>query len=82
MTVLRDYIPPFALCLSEQIKEYEARHSGEWENLPVEGQEDRIIARISEYYKEYTEIGTPIPWMKIAILAMIAWVKETYMREE
>jgi hypothetical protein len=74
---------PFALALQEQIFSDNERWGNEWKRRPIEATEDwehqnvRIINRINEYYTEWTDNDTPIPWLKVAGLAFIAWVRET-----
>ena len=96
---LMDYYLEFALVLKTQLEHDQERWGDEWKRRPIERvggitdkgrhawdhQNERIIARINEYYKEWEDNGISIPWLKVAGLAFIAWVREqysdTYMEE-
>lgn len=70
-----DFIVPFTAELWSQLLEDERRWGSEWLKRTREGQEYRIWNRISEYYSEFEEGGVPMPWLKIAGNAMIAWIR-------
>lgn len=78
---LLDYVDVFALSLVEQLKDDEKRWGDTWRNRPLEGQEDRIMEHIMSYHDQFKYGGQKIPWLKIAGLALIAWVRETYPEE-
>lgn len=81
---LLDYMPAFYLALQKQLMADQERWGDEWKKRPIEPNEEykhqnvRIYHRIMEYYKEWVEDEVPIPWLKVAGLAVIAWVRETY----
>jgi hypothetical protein len=43
-----------------------------------------MYARFNDYYDQWKNAGTPIPWLKIVGEAFIAWVRETqdFVQEE
>jgi len=47
-----------------------------WHTIPRQGQEDHISAQLEDFIADYDEGDVPIPWLKIALLAMTAWVRE------
>ncbi len=75
---LLDYVFRFAAALSHQLLEDEKRYKDEWRKLPKDGQEDRVYQRFEQYWVEFSRDGLPIPWLKIAGLAMIAWVRDNH----
>lgn len=75
---LTQYIFRFAEALFKQLESDQRRWGDEWRQRPKEGQEDRIYCRFEQYWVEYSRDQMPIPWLKIAGLAMIAWVRDNY----
>lgn len=73
-----DYWSVFADNLHNQLQEDEKRWGDEWRNRSRTGQESRIFARLFEYYFDHQQNNKPIPWLKVAGLAMIAWIRENY----
>lgn len=73
---LVEYIPEFTEALKAQIEADDKRWGDTWKTRPVEGQEDRAFARFQDYYDQFKNAGTPIPWLKIVGEALIAWVRE------
>lgn len=74
-----DYLEDFAQALAEQlVLRDEPRWKHEWLRRPREGQEDRIEQDFARYFRDYHTIGTPVPWLKVAGNAMIAWIRENY----
>lgn len=74
-------LPRFMKALFEQLESDFERWGDEWKNRPREGQEKRIFERFTVYYNEWTPgpddpFSTPVPWLKIAGLALIAWWRE------
>jgi len=47
-----------------------------WHTLPREGQEDHIVTQLEDFIADYDEGDVPVPWLKIGLLAMTAWVRE------
>lgn len=76
METLLDWLPKFTSALREQLIEDQLRWGDTWLRRPRLGQEERIFARFDEYIHDYRVEGKPIPWMKVAGLALIAWVRE------
>ena len=75
---LLSYVFQFTAALTTQLLEDEKRHKDAWRKLPKEGQEDRSYQRFEQYWVEFSRDGLPIPWLKVAGLAMIAWVRDNF----
>ena len=73
---LLDYLPDFADALREQLERDQARWGDTWKLRPREGQELRGFARFHDYEDQFINGGKPIPWLKVAGEALIAWVRE------
>ena len=65
------------LLKAQFVLDYE-RHGDEWQHLPKEGQVERIYDRFAHHRGQHYVYGTPIPWLKIMGLAMIALVRERH----
>lgn len=88
-----DYLDEFISELKIQLKQDEVRHGDTWLKRPKKGQGDRIYDRIWEYYNDERLAkalagadGKPVfvdslPWLKIAGLALIGWIREGYPQE-
>jgi hypothetical protein len=75
---LTEYVFIFAYSLLRQL-ECDKETSGDgWRKGLRDGQEDRAYNQIEAYWVEFSRGGVPIPWLKIAALAMVAWVRENY----
>lgn len=84
------YLWPFVRELYAQIESDQERWGDEWKNRPRFGedlkdnQEYRIFKRYQEYYNEWlgewmaSNEQARMPWLKIAGLALIGWVREHY----
>jgi hypothetical protein len=59
--------------LTSQLGVDEEKHGDKWKEMPLKGQEERIIARLKAYVQAYRqgEIET-LPWLKIMALCHIA----------
>ena len=77
---LPEYLPEFFEALTNQINSDEKRWGDTWKNRPLEGQEDRIFARFKDYKDQLDFAGTPIPWLKVAGEALIAYIREKYLK--
>ena len=77
MKILPEYLPQFFRAFTAQIETDQARWGQTWARRPREGQEERMYARFVDYYDQWKNAGTPIPWLKIVGEAYIAWVRET-----
>ena len=73
-----DFITEFSDALTIQLEDDDKRWGNSWLDYPREGQEERIGDRISQYFSQYKNAGVPVPWLKIAGYAMIAWVRENH----
>jgi hypothetical protein len=79
---LLDYYLYFIRDLREQLEADEKRWGDEWKRHPIEGsvnwphQNDRVMKRIEQYYKDWKYNDVPIPWLKVCGNAFIAWVRE------
>ena len=72
-----DFMPEFVKALTEQLESDDQRWGDTWRRRVRMGHEDRIFSDFSNYYDQWKNGGKPIPWLKIAGLAMIAWIRET-----
>lgn len=73
-----DFIDEFSKALVTQLKQDAERWGNTWLNRKPEGQEERTIAKFNDYFDQYREKKTPIPWLKIAGGAMICWIRENH----
>ena len=73
---LLDYLPEFIKALENQLVDDYKRWGNTWKSRPIEGQELRCKARFDDYFDQFKNAGTPIPWLKIVGEALIAWVRE------
>jgi len=71
-----DFLPEFVEALTEQLDSDHIRYGDTWLQRFPEGQESRIWERIQTYFDQFRNAGVPIPWLKIAGLSVIAWVRE------
>lgn len=74
---LWDWLFLFGEALAHQLHYDEHRHGNIWRELPKEGQEHRVFAAFSRYYANFTMKGQPMPWLRVAGLALICWVRDT-----
>lgn len=72
-----DYLPAFMTSLKLQLEEDEKHWGDTWKQRDVVGQEERIFKRIQDYRDQFEQAKVPVPWLKIAGLALIAWIRET-----
>jgi hypothetical protein len=73
-----DYLEEFCGALLARLQEDERRWGDTWLQRPPEGQEGRIEEHIKTYFDQFRNAGVPVPWMKIAGLALIGWVRESH----
>jgi len=76
------YMDEFVVELTAQLKSDQERWGDTWKKRIKGGQEERIYANIQNYFDQYFNGGYPIPWLKIAGLAMIAWIREYEQMKE
>jgi hypothetical protein len=62
--------------LDAQLKDDFSRYGDTWLELPRKNQELRMMKTISGYFNDYLRERKPVPWLKIAGNALIAWVRE------
>ncbi len=78
------YFWTFARELYEQLESDQERWGDEWKKRPLEADKEwrhqnvRIYDRFDNYLVNWLDNEIPIPWLKIAGLAMIGWVREHY----
>ena len=65
----------------DQLKDDQFRWGDTWKKRPRDGQEERMFARFRDYYDQWKNAGTPIPWMKVIGEAHIAMVRENHPEE-
>jgi hypothetical protein len=73
---LIDYLPEFVSVLEAQLEKDQERWGDTWKARPREGQEQRGFARFHDYEDQFLNAGIPVPWLKVAGEALIAWVRE------
>ena len=71
-----DFLPEFTKALQEQLESDDKRWGDTWRQRTIRNQETRIEGHIRDYFDKYRNVGTPVPWLKIAGLAMIAWIRD------
>jgi hypothetical protein len=76
--LLIEHIPEFAEALQLQLYEDQKRWGDTWRHRIKEGQEARIWEHIQTYFDQFKHANVPIPWLKIAGLALIAWMRENH----
>lgn len=70
------YIGRFMHALVDQLNDDFKRHGNAWSERPVSGQEERIFVILNGYFHNFKQSGVPIPWLKVAGLALIGWARE------
>ena len=75
---LESFVPEFAEALVQQLVSDYARWGDTWRHRPREGQEGRGFATFDNYYDRFQHAGVPIPWLKVAGEALIAYVREVH----
>jgi hypothetical protein len=70
--------------VEQQLIEDQKRWGDIWKERGLvykgQSQEERFFHKMEEYYGEYVEKGTPIPWKKVIGEAHIALVREKKMK--
>ena len=79
---LAQYVEEFSQHLIGQLNEDQERWGDTWKQRPRQGQEERIFARLDAYRDQFHNADIPVPWLKIAALALIAWVRENKENHE
>ena len=75
---LEDFVDEFAALLKTQLVGDRERWGDTWRHRIRGGQEQRIFANLDNYFDRFRHGGNPIPWLKVAGLALIAWVRESH----
>jgi len=75
---LEDFVDEFAVALKGQLACDYVRWGDTWRKRPREGQELRGFATFDNYIDRFKNGGQPIPWLKVAGEALIAWVRENH----
>jgi hypothetical protein len=75
-----EFLGEFSEALEAQLRSDEERWGDAWLELTREGQEERIFTRLNEYLEDWrnTSGAMPVPWLKIAGNALIAWIREQH----
>ena len=73
-----DFLSEFGEELQEQLKNDQARWGDTWLQRPRKDQEARAMARFQDYFDQWQNTGTPVPWLKIAGEALIGWIRENH----
>ena len=73
--LLLTFMPEFVQALTQQLCSDNERYGPTWRKRNVGNQELRIFMKFREYWDQYVNAEVPIPWLKIAGLALIAWVR-------
>lgn len=76
-----DYLPEFVAVLREQLKSDQERWGDTWKKRVIGGQEKRIYSHFADYYDQWESGGVPIPWLKVAGMALIAWIRDNSPEE-
>jgi len=72
-----DFLPKFMEELKSQLEEDDKRWGDTWRKRVRQGHEERIMSDFMNYYDQWKNGGNSIPWLKVAGLALIAWIRET-----
>jgi len=75
---LPEYFDEFSTVLKDQVVADNHRWNVTWRERGVEGQELRFIEWVDEKHKQFL-LGEPFPWVKVAVEAMIGYVREKYL---
>lgn len=73
---LKDYIPDLVKALAERLEIDQNRWGDTWKKRARDGQELRVKARFDDYFDQFVNAGTPIPWLKVIGEAFICWVRD------
>ena len=73
--ILIELLPDTLFHMENQLKRDYERWGETWRKRPLEGQDQRIAARLQDYIDQFHMAGVPLPYEKIACLAHIALVR-------
>jgi len=71
-----DFLPKFMEDLEAQLEKDHLRWGDTWLKRTRAGQEQRIQDDYNNYFDQFHNADTPIPWLKVIGNAYIAWVRE------
>lgn len=74
--VLLNYLPDFVAELEKQLGSDYDRWGDTWRSREIGNQTERIYNKFRDYKDQHDHALKPIPWLKIAGLALIAWTRE------
>jgi hypothetical protein len=69
-----DYFPEFFEAMKQEIRQFESVE--DWKLDPLSGQEGRAMDVFNTDYQNHLETGAPVPWMRWAVICLVAWVRE------
>lgn len=72
-----EFVPEFAKELEKQLRDDGARWGDTWLKRTRKGQEARTRNTFNDYFDQFEQGGTPVPWLKIAGNALICWIRDT-----
>ncbi len=72
------YLFRFAEALGKQLEMDQERYGDTWRSVPPGELADEIYNHLERYWVEYSRDKMPIPWLKVAGLALIGWVRSTH----
>ena len=75
-THLWDFLDEFAKGQKKSLITSEELWGNTWQHRPCDGQVDGIYARFESYRDQYEHAGRPMPWLDIANLALIGWIRD------
>lgn len=61
-----------------QLESDAERHGSTYLERPRSGQTERIMRRFNDYLQDWLRYGEKVPWLKVAGLAFIAWLREEH----
>ena len=73
-----DFLAEFVDALTLQLEDDNKRWGGTWLQRLPEGQEVRIWEHIQTYFDQFRNANVPIPWLKVAGLALIAFTRDNH----
>jgi len=73
---LYGFVDAFGEAMVVELAENPDKLAKTWHTVTRENQEDHILTELEGIIADYDEADTPVPWLKIALLAMTAWVRE------
>jgi hypothetical protein len=73
-----DFLDEFVAAFRKQLESDQERWGNTFLKRTRNGQEERTIRQFNDRFDKYLNGNQPIPWMKIAGDAYIAWVREQH----